>query len=47
MDVEPEFLQTLWEQDTATVREVVDMLSVTQPKAYPQRAIISSKAIDY
>ena len=40
-------LQTLWEQDTATVREVVDMLSVTQPKAYPQRAIISSKAIDH
>ncbi len=47
MDVELELLQTLWEQDPATVREVVDMLSVTQPKAYPQRAIISSKAIDH
>ena len=33
-EVEMEILQVLWERETATVREVVDVLNETRPRAY-------------
>ena len=33
-EVEMEILQILWEKETATVREVVDALDKTRPRAY-------------
>jgi BlaI family transcriptional regulator, penicillinase repressor len=33
-EVEMEILQVLWDRETATVREVVDVLNQTRPRAY-------------